>query len=189
MRNKFLCILTLAIIALSLPGCNKPRQESESPPSNLEAIENNEFMPFEGYLAPDFELEDLWGGKLKSSSFCGAMLVVNFWSLDVDASLEDLSNFDSLHSDMLSDRTLLMISMDQDVQKITRFIEDSGYRFPVFIDKDSAMAKAYAVNEVPTTLVIGGDNTVLARAEGKLGGTAIKHLADPATYNRPMVPM
>ena len=187
-KKTLLILLTITALIFVFTGCNKTPPAKEDLLNDTPSIESPDTMPFEGYTAPDFTVEKLSGGSLKASSLCGTMMVINFWSLDSDGALEDLPHFDELYPKMSQDRTILMVNLGDHRHEIRRFIDKSSYNFLVYLDDDSSMAETFAITEVPTTIVIGPDNKVLARAEGRLGQIAIDYLSDPATYSRPMVP-
>lgn len=161
----------LMISALILAGCNaKPDTTDVNSSKSVEQdISNtNEALPFKGYVAPDFILEELSGNQIRLSDLYGKTVVVNFWSLDCPDCLNEMPEFDEFNKSKASDVELLMVNMDSDKSKVEEYIQNGGYGFRVLWDKKSEAAKSYLIRSTPTTIVIGKDGIVATRFEGAL---------------------
>jgi len=161
----------LMIFAVILSGCSaKPDPADETSPESTQqdASGTEEVKPFEGYLAPDFELEDLSGQQVRLSALCGKTLVVNFWSLNCPDCLREMPEFDEFYASKASDVELLMVNMDPDESKVKEYIQNENYGFRVLMDKKAEAAKAYLIRGLPTTVVVGKDGRVKVRFEGPL---------------------
>ena len=137
--------ITFSVI---VSGCGKTKTAEES---NAES----KIAPQQGYLAPDFELEDLAGERVALSGFRGKTVVINFWSMGCRYCLEEMPDFDAS-----------MINLDKDRSRLAVYIENQGYSFKVLKDEVGETARSYLIRGIPATFVIGKDGVVRHRVEG-----------------------
>ncbi|TYP56147.1 AhpC/TSA family protein [Thermosediminibacter litoriperuensis] len=70
-KSKTFALLTVIVfLTLNLAGCGKPEVETANPEPGVK--------PYEGFAAPDFELPDLSGRKVRLSDLRGKTVVLNF---------------------------------------------------------------------------------------------------------------
>ena len=62
--------------------------------------------------------------------------------------------------------TILALSVDRNVAAIPGFVEGFRLTFPIGLDPDGAVAKAYRMRALPTTIVIDRAGHVVAGAAG-----------------------
>lgn len=169
-----LFIVLLVIFSMTLAGCG----------TAVKTENTQEVKPYEGYKAPDIELEDLSGNRVKLSSLCGKTVVINFWSLDCPYCLAEMPEFDSFYQSKPETVEVLMVNLDQDQNKLTAYIENKGYKFTVLKDKEAETLRSYLIRGVPTTIVVDKSGIVAARVEGplteKLLNELIKNSSDKA---------
>lgn len=143
-----------------------------------------EIKPFKGYKAPDFELEDLSGNKVKLSGLCGKTVVINFWSLDCPYCLAEMPEFDSFNSSKPTDVEVLMVNLDRDQKKLSTYIKNKGYKFTVLKDEKAKTLRSYLIRGVPTTIVVGKDGIVTARVEGPITKQILGDLVKTSPSNK-----
>jgi thiol-disulfide isomerase/thioredoxin len=182
------------------PGSGSPSTTDSSKSSNdvkyssgsssdKAAVKNTpEVKPFEGYKAPDFELEDLSGNKVKLSGLCGKTVVINFWSLDCPYCLAEMPEFDSFNSSKPTDVEVLMVNLDRDQKKLSTYIKNKGYKFTVLKDEKAKTLRFYLIRGVPTTIVVGKDGIVAARVEGPVTKQILGELVKTSPSNKAPVP-
>jgi peroxiredoxin Q/BCP len=111
-----------------------------STPTELET-----FSPLPpGTTAPDFDLAATGGKPIKLSDFQGKNLIIVFYPKDqtpgctqqLCALRDDLSDFQALNTDIIASNPDSLASHE-------RFVEKQAYPFPILVDEDKAMAKAY----------------------------------------------
>jgi len=171
------------ISALILSGCGTKANTAESSPeaaqaeaTQQDASGSEDVLPFKGFVAPNFSLEDLSGNQIRLWDLSGKTVVVNFWSLDCPDCLNEMPEFDDFNKSKSSDVELLMVNIDTYESKVKEYIQREGYAFRVLMDKKGEAAKAYLIRSTPTTLVIGKDGIVTARFEGALNGEILESL-------------
>lgn len=64
------------------------------------------------------------------------------------------------------------------VKGVQDFIDDYGLTFPIPIDEDGEVMKAYKVLTIPTTYLIGTDGKVAQKFVGPMDEKTIKNLVD-----------
>lgn len=144
----------LISVSVFLSGCGKT-QTAE-----------NKVAPQQGYLAPDFELEDLTGEQIALSSLRGKTVVINFWSMGCSYCLQEMPDFEAFNRSKPEDVIVLMINLDKDRSRLAAYINNQGYSFNVLKDEVGDTARSYLIRGIPTTLVIGKDGVVMHRVEG-----------------------
>lgn len=152
-------VVVLISVLVFLSGCGKT-QTAEKPNAK------NKIAPQQGYLATDFELEDLEGEKVTLSSLRGKTVVINFWSMGCRYCLQEMPDFETFSRSKPEDVIVLMINLDKDRSRLDAYIKNQGYSFTVLKDKVGDTARSYLIRGIPTTLVIGKDGVVMHRVEG-----------------------
>ena len=145
--------VVLISVSVFLSGCGKT-QTAE-----------NKVAPQQGYLAPDFELEDLTGEQIALSSLRGKTVVINFWSMGCSYCLQEMPDFEAFNRSKPEDVIVLMINLDKDRSRLAAYINNQGYSFNVLKDEVGDTARSYLIRGIPTTLVIGKDGVVMHRVE------------------------
>lgn len=97
-----------------------------------------------GTKAPDFNLPATGGKSVSLSDFQGKNLIIVFYPKDqtpgctkqLCALRDDLADFQALNTDIIG-------SNPDSLESHERFVEKQSYPFPILVDADKAMAKAY----------------------------------------------
>ena len=106
-----------------------------------------------GQAAPDFELTDLTGRKLRLGDLKGRVVLVNFWGTWCEPCRLEAPELVALY-DRLSGRPfeLVAIAVGDERDDALRFAQIKGMRFPVALD--SGQSRLYRVRAFPTSIVI-----------------------------------
>lgn len=121
--------------------------------------------------APDFTVLDENGNKVKLSDYFGKPVILNFWASWCYYCKEEMPDFnEAYHSN--TDIQFLMVNVtdgkQETISSAKKFIEDSGYDFPVFYDTELNAATAYGASGLPMTVFIGKDGKLVTYARGML---------------------
>ena len=103
---------------------------------------------------PDFTITGLEGGRVSLSGLKGNVVVVNFWATWCPPCRKEMPALQELWKEYenTSDVTFLIVSVDQDTEKVRPYIAQAGYTFPAYYG--GAAGHLYGITSIPTTLVI-----------------------------------
>lgn len=137
--------LTAAALILSAVGANAAE----------------ELKPAEG-AKPAFVLNDLSGADVTLGAQRGRVVLVHFFATWCEPCREELPALKRLiERAAASPVTVLAISVGEVDARVTRFMESIPVNFPVLLDRDRAVAKAWDIYALPTTYVL--DETLTPR--------------------------
>jgi thiol-disulfide isomerase/thioredoxin len=128
--------------------------------------------PDVGDLAPDSDLVSVANGKhVRLSSLRGKLVCLDFWVTWCEYCQEPMRDLDRA-ADRWKDRvTIVPLSADEDPGRVTRHLKEHGWNHLEHYwtgpwttgPLDSAVAKAFVLDSMPTTILIGTDGRILWR--------------------------
>lgn len=166
MKRTFLIATVIAALALSLlafAASGRPAAATRPPAGSSQP-------------APDFELQDLAGKKVKLSDLRGKAVVLNFWATWCPPCRHEIPWFIELQKQYGPHGLAIVgVSMDQTGRAdVTRFAKEMGINYTVVMG-DRNLAHAYGgVPALPTTFYIGRDGSILERVPGLVSRSAIE---------------
>ncbi|MGP0567075.1 peroxiredoxin family protein [Nitrospina sp. 32_T5] len=140
----------------------------------LKALDNVPPKPFEteypaeAFLAPNFELPTLNGGKISLKDYRGKVVFINFWATWCATCKVEMPSMQKVY-DKFKDRgfEMLTISVDKDQKLIQPFMEEYNLTFPVLLDPDEEIAKqVYKTTGVPETFIVSKNGVIVHKAIG-----------------------
>jgi peroxiredoxin len=111
-----------------------------------------EFTALPGGPQPTFTLLAIDGAQVALGAQHGDAVLVHFFATWCEPCREELPALTRL-----SERggvTVLAISVDEPDTRVQRFVQTTPVKFPVLLDRDRAIAKAWKVSTLPTTFVL-----------------------------------
>lgn len=150
--SNHLIVLILSILivgALWMLIARVPEQSSQQsgPPPN----------PIEGFIAPDFTLDLLDGGKLTLSELRGQPVMLNFWAswcLPCRSEMPAIEKVYRQHKDSgLVVIGLNLTSQDSETEA-DAFVQELGLTFPIALDRDGSARNRYQILGLPSTYFI-----------------------------------
>jgi peroxiredoxin len=139
---------------------NTPSIKSSPAPESTPVIE---IGPQVGKLAPDFNFTDAEGKSTSLSGLRGRSIVLNFWATWCGPCKYEMPLLQDLADDQeKAEKGLILLTVDsgESADTVRRFIKASGFSFPVLLDSQSIIYRAYKVRAIPTTFFIGQDGII-----------------------------
>ncbi|HET8754012.1 MAG TPA: TlpA disulfide reductase family protein [Salinimicrobium sp.] len=106
------------------------------------------------------------GETVNMDEFRGKVIFMNIWATWCPPCIAEMPGINNLYNDVKEkDVTFIMISVDQNFQKAIDFAEEKGYDFEIY-KVQGTMPRMYATRAIPTTYVIGADQTLALTHKG-----------------------
>ena len=152
-------------------------EETSAENANSEKAESQELV-----MAPDFTVYVADGNEVSLSDFIGKPTVVNFWASWCGPCQMEMPDFDEMYKELGDEVNFFMVNMTdgsrETVEAAKKFIEDSGYSFPIYFDTDLDAAMTYGVNSLPSTYFIDAEGHAIARGQGAIDAETLKYGID-----------
>jgi peroxiredoxin len=125
------------------------------------AVTGAELQTWTGGPPPPFALEDLAGRTHRLADYRGKVVLVNFWATWCEPCRDEMPSLARLQA-ALADRpfTVLAVNLDEPVSRIKKFLARTPLNFPVLLDRDAAVAKAWRARILPATYLVGRDGRI-----------------------------
>jgi cytochrome c biogenesis protein CcmG/thiol:disulfide interchange protein DsbE len=119
--------------------------------------------PREGFLAPDFTLENLDGESTTLSDLRGSVVVLNLWASWCPPCRAEMPALQQVYENN-RDRGLEILAVNttyQDRETEARvFAEEMGLSFPILLETTGKMARAYQLRAMPSTFFIDREGVI-----------------------------
>ncbi len=119
--------------------------------------------PQVGFLAPDFSLTTLDGRSVTLSDLRGQVVLVNIWATWCPPCRAEMPAIEATYRAYQNQGFVVLAvnATSQDKQAdIQPFMDEFGLSFPVPLDIDGAVTRAYHVSSLPTSFFIGRDGII-----------------------------
>ncbi len=119
--------------------------------------------PQAGFLAPDFELKTMAGNTVRLSDLRGQAVLVNLWATWCPPCRAEMQTLETVYNDYKDQGfTVLAVNMtSQDTfENINPFITERNLPYPILLDSNGEVAKAYQMKSLPSSFFINRDGTI-----------------------------
>ncbi|BDG61674.1 TlpA family protein disulfide reductase [Caldinitratiruptor microaerophilus] len=160
--QRWLNIAAGALVALALLG-------GVLRPSALPG--GGQVRPEPGYLAPEIAGQSPDGQPMRLSALRGKAVFVNFWASWCPPCRLEMPDIDRLAQDLPEGTAIFTVNAtdtESSPDMVRRFLEVTGYRFPVVMDPRGEAMAAYRVSGLPTSFFIDPDGVITRRVTGPL---------------------
>ncbi len=156
----------------STESTDKNNTDNKNEENDASSDENDAFA------APDFTVYDRKGNTVRLSDFLGKPVVLNFWASWCGPCKMEMPDFEEIYQEYGDKIHFVMINLTdgdrETMETATTFLDNSGYTFPVYYDKDSDAAYTYQVYGIPVTYFINSKGHLIAQGTSALDAETIK---------------
>ncbi len=111
--------------------------------------------------APDFTLRSVGGPNLRLAEQRGQVVLVNFWATWCGPCRQEMPHLNRLYDRYRSAGFVLLgVNIDDDPRAAADLAAKLGVQFPVLLDTDKRVSRAYDMSAMPATLLIDRDGRV-----------------------------
>ena len=115
-----------------------------------------------GAQPPSFTLEDTDRRATSLADYRGRPLILHFFATWCEPCLRELPALGALLGrHQAAGLTVLAVSVSEPDIRVRRFLERSPVPFPVLLDRDRAVSKAWGADVLPTSILL--DRSLIAR--------------------------
>ena len=120
-------------------------------------------------IAPDFTFTDLVTGKTtKLSDLRDKPVYLNFWATWCPPCVKELPHIQAKYEKYKDRIHFLAISVDSEQEAPAQFISSKGYTFTVGYGNEREISRAYNIEAIPASYIIGTDGTIKAQSVGSM---------------------
>lgn len=119
------------------------------------------WTPWPGGPTPALGLKDLGGADHALDAYRGKVVILNFWATWCEPCREEMPSLNRLRKSLEGQPVaMLAVNVAEGEARINDFTGKVPVDFPVLLDRDSQVARAWKVRVLPTTVIIGTDGRV-----------------------------
>jgi peroxiredoxin len=128
-----------------------------------------ELKPWTGGATPALELADMKGARHRLADYRGKVVLVNFWATWCVPCRDEMPSIERLRTSLDSRRfAVLAVNLAEPESRIQKFLDAVPLNFPVLLDRDAKITRAWQAKVLPATYIVGPDGTIRYRHLGEL---------------------
>ena len=105
--------------------------------------------------APAFTLNNVTGAPASLSQYKGQVVMVNFWATWCGPCQQEMPLLEQMYKKYKpAGFTLIGVNVDKDAPPVKELLARKPVSFPVLLDPQSQVSKAYHVDEMPSSVII-----------------------------------
>ena len=157
---KFKVILSILFFSsIIIAGCGNKAKEAV-PIKKSEPVVNK--IKDDAVKAPDFELVNTDGKKVKLSDYKGKIVIIDFWATWCPPCREEIPHFVELQKEYKDDLTILGISLDTGTKnEVVPFIKEYKINYPILFGTKEVVSDYGDIQAIPTAFVIDQEGNIV----------------------------
>jgi thiol-disulfide isomerase/thioredoxin len=105
--------------------------------------------------APKFQLTSMAGGAINLDQYKGQVVMLNFWASWCGPCREEMPILEKLHAKYKPmGFTMIGVNVEPDSAEAAKWLKATPVTFPILFDTKSEVSKLYAVQSMPSTVII-----------------------------------
>ena len=131
-----------------------------------------------GRKLPDLELATLNGATVNLTDWVGTPLVVNFWASWCPPCLREMPEFEQVAQARAGEVTFVGLNLRENAETAQRLADETGVTYDLALDTDGAASRAFGVINMPTTVFVAADGTIVNVHTGALDAAGLNSRID-----------
>jgi peroxiredoxin len=119
--------------------------------------------PRQGFLAPNFSLEQLGGGEINLSDLRGQVVILNIWASWCPPCAAEMPALQRVYENNLH-RGLIVLGVHTTFQDreaaAAAFMKENELSFPILFDRSGSVSRMYRMRALPTTFFIDREGII-----------------------------
>ena len=124
--------------------------------------------------APNFTLKSLSGKNLKLSEMTGNVVLINFWASWCGPCREEMPLINELSTKAGGSYHVLGIAVEDTRAAVIEYAKEAKLAFPIALDLNSTVKRAYRIFGPPATLFIDGQGIIRDVVLGPITSARVK---------------
>lgn len=120
--------------------------------------------------APQASFEDIKGNKFTLAQLKGKPVIINFWATECPGCVNEIPLLVSMYKKYAQQNLVIIgVAMSYDPEsQVREMVRQKNMNYPVVLDSDKNLLKAFNIKVTPTTIFIGKDGKVYKRKLGEM---------------------
>jgi peroxiredoxin len=128
-----------------------------------------QLLPWKGGATPALRLPDLDGKHHALVDYRGKVVLVNFWATWCQPCKEEMPSIEQLRRSLEGRPfAVLAVNLAEPDARVERFLGEVRLGFPVLMDRDSSVSRAWKARMLPATYIVGPDGRIRYSYYGEL---------------------
>lgn len=128
-----------------------------------------ELKPWSGGRTPPLVLRDIDGKSHNLADYRGQVVLVNFWATWCEPCRDEMPSIQRLKVKLAGKPfVVLAVNLDEPESRIRNFLSKMPLDFPVLVDQEKAVTKAWKVRVLPMSFIVGRDGRIRYSLTGEL---------------------
>lgn len=133
--------------------------------------------------APDFTVWDQDGNQTSLKEILeGKPAVINFWTSKCPPCREEMPDFEEMYQEMKDQVQFIMVDgvgcMGETEESGRAYVEEQGFTFPVYYDKEMDAVINYGIQAFPTTYILNSEGRLVTGGSGMISRETLQELLD-----------
>jgi len=125
--------------------------------------------PWAGVVTPPLELADLEGKTHRLADYRGKVVLLNFWATWCAPCREEMPSIERLRVQLAGKPfAVLAANVGESAEKAREFAATMPLGFPLLLDRDTRVSRAWGARLLPATYLIGPDGVARFSYFGEL---------------------